>query len=137
MAFQGYPSLPSDDSGSEVEMEGAPNPPTENMAVVMGQLQQLLAKQAVTDKKLADIEKKGTDQAFAKTWEESATPETQDPIGRVVALLDSAIQKDSQGYYVSLLKAKIVAGRAPLSTYAELSKAEAAYKKKMREFSQW
>jgi len=48
-AFQGYPSLPSDDSGSEVEMEGAPNPPMDNMAVVMGQVQQILANQAMTD----------------------------------------------------------------------------------------
>ncbi len=88
--FQGYPSLPSDDSGSEVEMEGEPNPPMENMAEVMGQLQQLLVKQAVTDKKLADIEKQGMDQAFAKTWEESTTPETQDPFGRVIALLETA-----------------------------------------------
>ena len=46
--FQDYPSLPSDVSGSEVEMEGVPNPPTENMAVMMGQLQQILANQAVT-----------------------------------------------------------------------------------------
>ena len=38
---------------------------------------------------------------------------------------------------MSLLKAEIAAGRAPLSTYAELSKGEAAYKKKLREFSQF
>ena len=132
--LQGYPSLPSDNSGSEIEMEGSSNPPTDNMAVIMGQLQQILAKQAITDKTLADIQKKNTDQAFTKTWEDLATPETQDPIGRVIALLETAKQKDSQGHYVSLLKAEVAAGRATLYTYAKLSKAEAAFKKKLREF---
>ena len=101
------------------------------MAVVMGQLQQILAKQAVTEKAIADIQKKDTDQAFVKTWGETATPETQDPIGRVDALLEAPKQEDSQEYYISLLKAERAAGRATLTTFSELSKAEAAYKKKL------
>jgi len=86
----------------------------------------------VTEKKLADIQRKDTDQAFSKTWSETATPETQDPIGRVIALLDLPKQEDLQEYYVSLLKAERAAGRATLNMYAELSKAEAAYEKKLR-----
>ena len=135
--FQGYLTLPSDDSESEIEMERSSNPPPDNITVMMGQLQQILAKQAVTDKKLADIQKKDTDQAFAKTWEESATPETQDSICRVIAILETAKQEDSQGHNVNLLKEEVAAGRATLATYAELSKAEAAYKKKLREFSRF
>ena len=83
---------------------------------------------------MADIEKKSMDQAFVKTWEESTILETQDPIGRFIALLEILKQEDSQGHCESLLKAEIAAGGASLSTYAELSKAEAAYK---REFSRF
>ena len=103
----------------------------------MGQLQQILAKQAVTEKAIADIKKKGMDQAFVKAWGETVTPETQDPIGRVVALLEAPKQEDSQEYYISLLKAERAAGRATLTTFSELSKAEAAYKKKLRDFSRF
>ena len=42
--FQGYPSLHSDDSGSEVEMEGPSNQAPDNMSAMRDQLQQLLAK---------------------------------------------------------------------------------------------
>ena len=93
---QGYPGLLSDDSGSEVEIEGPSNPSMDNMALVMGQLQQILANQAVSEKAKADIQKKDTDQAFVKTRGETATPETQDPIGRDVTLLEAPKQEDSQ-----------------------------------------
>ena len=132
--FQGYPTLLSDNSELEIEMEGSSNPPMEYMAAVV---QQILANQAVTDKRVADVEKKSTDKAFVKSWEESAIPETQDPIGRVIALLEIPKQEDSQGHYVNLLKAEIASGTAPLSTYAEFSKAEAAYKKILGEFNQF
>ena len=75
--FHGYLTLPSDDSEYEVEMEGQQSQQPDNMAVVMGQLKQLLTKQAETDRTLANIQKKDTDQSFAKTWEESAVPETR------------------------------------------------------------
>jgi hypothetical protein len=75
--FHGYPTLPSDDAESEVKMEGQQSQQPDNMAVVMGQLKQLLTKQAETDRTLANIQKKDTDQSFAKTWEESAGPETR------------------------------------------------------------
>ena len=41
-SFQGYLTLPSDDSESEIEMEGQQAPQPDNMAIMMGQLQQLL-----------------------------------------------------------------------------------------------
>ena len=34
VTFQGYPSLPSDDSGSEVEMEGQSHPAIDDMAEI-------------------------------------------------------------------------------------------------------
>ena len=57
-AFQGYPTLPSDDSESEVEMEGQQPQQPDSMAVVMGQLQQLLTKQAELDRTLGNIFRK-------------------------------------------------------------------------------
>ena len=54
--FQGYPSLPSDDSGSEVEMEGQSHPAIDDMVEIRQQFQQVAGVM---------------------------TPETQDPIGKV------------------------------------------------------
>jgi len=50
-------------------------------------------------------------------------------------LLERTKVEDSQEYYVSLLKVEKAAGRANMQTHAELSKAEAAYKEKLRDFS--
>ena len=133
--FQGYLNLPSDDSGLEVEMEGPSYPVTDGLAEMRQQFQQLQAQLAATNKALADIKKKDSDQAFPKTWQESATLETQDPIDRVVALLEHTKVEDSQEYYVSLLKAEKAAGRANMQTHRELSKAEAEYERKLRDFS--
>ena len=102
---------------------------------MLQQVQALQAQLKVNNRKLANIEKKGGDQAFAKTWQESAMPETQDPIGRVVALMETQKIEDSQEHYVKLLKAEKAAGKATLSMLGELSKSEAAYNKRLREFS--
>ena len=134
IAFQGYRSLPSDHSDSEVLMEGPSNTLVEEMAAMKMQLQQLASNNAMLKKAWADACKKETDQTYAKTWEETAKPETQDPIGRVVALLETAKQEDPEEHYISLLEAQRAAGRATLSTYAELSKAVSAYKKKYQSF---
>ena len=83
--FQGYPSLPSDDSGSEGEMEGPSHPAIDGMAEIRQQFQLLQAQLVETKKEMAEIKQKDKDKSFAQTWQESATPETQDPIGRVVA----------------------------------------------------
>ena len=60
--FQGYPSLPSDNFGSEVETEGPSHPAKDGLAEMRQQFQLLQAQ--------------------------SVTPEKQDPIGRVVAVLE-------------------------------------------------
>ena len=114
--FQGYPDLPSDNSGSEVEMEGPSNPTMDVVAEMRRQFQQLQAQLAATNKELADIKQKDKNQSFAKTWQESATPETQDPIGRVFAVIERPKVEDSQEYYVSLLKAEKAAGKADMQT---------------------
>ena len=85
------------------------------------QFQHLQAQLAATNKELADIKQK--DQSFAKTWQESTMPETQDPICRVVAVLERPKVEDSQEYYVSLLKAEKAAGRANMQTHRDLNKA--------------
>ena len=97
--FQGYPSLPSDDSGSEEEMEGPSHPAIDGMAEIRQQFQLLLAQ-------LAEIKQKDKDKSFTQTWQESATLETPDPIGRVVKMLECPKAEDSQVFYVSWLKAE-------------------------------
>ena len=78
--FQEYPSLPSNDSGWEVEMEGPSQPVIDGMAEIRQQIQLLQAQLAETKKEMAEIKQKDKDKSFAQTWQESATPETQDPI---------------------------------------------------------
>ena len=63
------------------------------------------------------------------------TLETQDPIGRVVAVLERPKVEDSQEFYVSWLKAEKAAGRADKQTYWDPSRAEAEYEKRLRDFS--
>ena len=52
---QGYPSLPSDDSESEVEMEGPSHPGLDSMAEIRQQFQVLQAQLAETKDKLARV----------------------------------------------------------------------------------
>ena len=62
---------------------------------------------------MADIEQKDKDKSFAQTCQESVTPETQDPIGRVVARLKRPKVEDAHEVYISFLKA---AGRGDRMT---------------------
>ena len=62
--FQGYLSLPSDDSRSEVEMEGPSHPVIDGMAEIRQQFQLLQAQLMETKKKLAYIEQKDKDKSF-------------------------------------------------------------------------
>ena len=64
--FQGYPSLPSDDSGSEVEMERPSHPAIDGMAEIRQQFQLLQAQLSETKKELADIKQKDKDKSFAR-----------------------------------------------------------------------
>ena len=64
-------------------MEGPSHPGIDGMAAVP-------AAPSPTGRDLegnGKIKQKDKDKSFAQTWQESATPETQDPIGRVVAML--------------------------------------------------
>ena len=103
--FQGYPRLPSD-SESEVEMEGPSYPATDGLAEMRQQFQMLQAQLAETKDKLASIEQKDREKSFAQTWQESATPETQDPIGRIVAILERPKVEDAQEVYLTYLRAE-------------------------------
>ena len=123
--FQGYPSLPSDDSESEGEMEGPSHPAIDGMAEIRQQFQMLQAQLVETKDKLANME----------TWLETATPETQDPIGRVVAILEHTKVEDAQVGYLNYLKGEKAAGRGDRQTLRDLSRAEAEYKKRMLDFS--
>ena len=133
--FQGYPSLPSDDSEMEVEMEGPSHLAIDSMAEIRQQFQLLQVQLSETKKELVDIKQKDKDKSFAQTWQEAATPETQDPIGRVVAILKHPKVEDSQEFYVSFLKAEKAAGRGDRQTLRDLSRAEAEYEKRLLDFS--
>ena len=67
-------------------MEGPSYPAIDGLAEMRQQFQMLQAQLAETKDKLASIEQKDKEKSFAQTWQESATPETQDPIGRIVAI---------------------------------------------------
>ena len=75
------------------------------------------------------------EKSFAQTWQEAATPETQDPIGRVIAILERTNVEDAQLAYLTYLKAEKEAGRGDRQTMRDLSRAEAEYKKRMLDFS--
>ena len=87
-------------------MKGPSHPAIDDMAEIRQQFQLLQAQLIETKNKLADIEQKDKDKSFAQTWQESATPETQDPIGRVVARLERPKVEDAQEVYMSFLKAE-------------------------------
>ena len=76
--LQGYPSLPSDDSESEEEMEGPSHPAIDGMAEIRQQFQMLQAQLVETKDELASIKRKDKEKSFAQTWQEAATPETQE-----------------------------------------------------------
>ena len=69
------------------------------------------------------MERKDQEKSFAQTWQESATPETQDPIGRVVAILDRPKVEDAQEVYVSYQKVEKAAGRGDRLRLRDLSSA--------------
>ena len=128
--FQEYPSLPSDDSGSELEMEGPSQTAIKGMAEIRQQFQLLQAQLTETKEKLANIEQKDKEKSFAQT-----SQETQDHVGRVVAILECPKAEDSQEVYVSFLKAEKAAGRGDRLTLRELNRVDAEYKKRLLDFS--
>ena len=52
--FKGYPCLPSDDSGSEVEMEGQSHPAMDDMAEIRQQFQLLQAQLMETEGEIGE-----------------------------------------------------------------------------------
>ena len=53
--FQGYLSLPSDDSGSEGDIEGAAHPAMDGLEEMRQQFQQLQAQLAATNRELIEL----------------------------------------------------------------------------------
>ena len=107
----------------------------DGMAEMRRKFQMLQAQLTETKEKLANIEQKDKEKSLAQTWQESATPETQDPIGRVVAILECPKVEDAQEVYLTYLKGEKTAGRGDRQTLRDLSKAEAEYKKRLLNFS--
>ena len=63
--FQGYPSLPSDDSESVGEMEGPSHPVLDGMAEMRQQFQLLQAQLAKTQDELAGMKRREQEKSFA------------------------------------------------------------------------
>ena len=78
--FQGYPTLPSDESDSEIEMTDQQPNPLEAVMQQLQQLQQIQMKQQVLEQQYKDDRKKEDKQGYAQTWETCAKPETHDPM---------------------------------------------------------
>ena len=130
--YQGYPTLLSDDSDQEIEMtEQQPNP----LEVMMQQMQQMRMELQEVKKQQQDDRKKEDKQSYAQTWETCVNPETHDPIARVVAKLERTKVKDGTLEYLQYLKDKRDTGEVDRHLYADLSKAEESYHRKMREFN--
>ena len=80
-------------------MEGPSHPAIDGMAEIRQQFQRLQAQLTETKDKLASMERKDKEKSFTQTWQEAATPETQDPIGRGVAMLERPKVEDAQEVY--------------------------------------
>ena len=86
-------------------------------------------------KQQKDDRKKEDKQFYAQTWEACPNPETHDPRARVVAKLEKPKVKDGTLDYLIMLREMRDAGGADRGVYAELSKAEETYNRRIREFS--
>ena len=129
--FQGYPTLPSDESDSEIEMtDPQPNP----LEVMMQQMQQMQMKLQEVEKQQKEDRKRDDKQSYAQTWETCAKPETHDPIARVVAKLEKPKLKYGTLDYLMMLRGLMDAWGADQSVYTELSKVEETYNRRIREF---
>ena len=126
--FQGYPTLPSGKSDTELNMveNEASNP---NPMEIMMQL-----KMDSLEKELKNLQQKEENMAFTQTWENNGVLETHDPIARVVAKLERPKKVERTLSYMELLRADVDSGRAYRHAHAELSKSEENYDKRMREF---
>ena len=91
---QGYPTLPSDDSVSRIEMEEQQAPMPDNMDILLKQLQQIQVKQEMMERRQENKQKKEDEQSFARTWEETVSPETHVPIARVIGYMEKPKQGD-------------------------------------------
>ena len=124
--------MPSDKLDTEPDMEEQQSQQPNPMEVIMRQMQQMQLKQDLLEKELNKAQQKEESKAFTKTWEETATLETQDPLARKVANLEKPKKVDKSLNYLEILQADVDSGRADRNTHAELRKAEKAYIKKMR-----
>ena len=116
--YQGYPTLPSDDSDQEIEMaEQQLNP----LDAMMQQMQQLRLELQEVKKQQQDDRKKEDKQSYAQTWEACINPETHDPIARVVAKLEKPKVRDESLEYLKMLRDQRDAGGADRSSAKMLS----------------
>ena len=136
--YPGYPTLPSDKSDTEQDRMAE----REILEAIRRELQQWLVNSAeqkskteVLKQELKNVKQKEVDKA--KTWEESAILETHDPIAKVVAKLEKQKKPDRSLAYLEILRVEVDAWGIDQNMYAELSKAEEAFSKKMREFNRY
>ena len=108
--FKGNPSLPSEQSDTDPDMEETRatggNHPLTKLEVLMQKMEWIELQASAGDaetlalrKELQTVKQKEESKAYAQTWENNATLETHDPIARVTGMLEQNKKTDeTQGY---------------------------------------
>ena len=108
--FKGNPSLPSEESDTDPDMEETRatggNHPLTKLEVLMQKMEWMELQASAGDaetlalrKELQTVKQKEESKAYAQTWENNATLETHDPIARVTGMLEQNKKTDeTQGY---------------------------------------
>lgn len=108
--FKGNPSLPSEESDTDPDMEETRatggNHPLTKLEVLMQKMEWIELQASAGDaetlalrKELQTVKQKEESKAYAQTWENNATLETHDPIARVTGMLEQNKKTDeTQGY---------------------------------------
>ena len=110
MKFRGNPSLPSEESDTDPDMEETRatggNHPLTKLEVLMQKMEWMELQASAGDsetlalrKELQTVKQKEESKAYAQTWENNVTLETHDPIARVTGMLEQIKKTDeTQGY---------------------------------------
>ena len=132
---RGYPNLLSDKSYTELDIrQEETSGVSARNGDKMRELQQMRLETSALKRELQNIQTNKGNRVFAKTWENTAEPETHDPTAQVIARLEKPRTQDRTLNYIEMLRADVDTGRADRHTHAVLSKSEKTFDKRMREF---
>ena len=131
------PSLPSEDKVDTELPTGCAggNPQLTEFQIIMQKTEQTElqspANEKTLHKELQKVKMKKENWSFVQTWENNATPESQDPITRVQAMLKQSKIMDAQQKYKEHLNEQVADGTANMNTYKKLRNDEASLDKRI------